>query len=182
MLARDFRDDLKAHGLVSWKFIYRFSERPVYFQLLLRRTEALRRKAGASVFLKLAYVQSRFRLERLGERLGYSIPPGVFGPGLRIAHAGTIVVNPRVVVGPWCTVHQGVTLGSSGGLVPTVGSNVWIGPGAQIFGDIRIGDGAVIGANAVVNRDVPSGAFMAGVPARVVGQAADLGNAPVPLE
>ncbi|WP_160147635.1 serine O-acetyltransferase [Arthrobacter sp. TS-15] len=127
-------------------------------------------------------MQSRFRLERLGERLGYSIPPGVFGPGLRIAHPGTIVVNPQVVVGSGCTVHQGVTLGSSGGLVPKVGSNVWIGPGAQIFGGIRIGDGAVIGANAVVNRDVPRGAFMAGVPARVVGQAVDLGNAPIALQ
>jgi serine O-acetyltransferase len=51
---------------------------------------------------------------------------------------------------------------------PTIGAGVYIGPGAKVFGKIVVGDQASIGANAVVNRDVPAGALVGGVPARII--------------
>jgi len=97
-----------------------------------------------------------WKLIRLGYKLGLSIPPNVFGPGLRINHHGLIVVNPDAKVGAFCDIHQGVNIGTNfdEGSVPEIGSNVWIGPGAKIFGKIKIADGIVIGANSVVNKSL----------------------------
>ena len=52
--------------------------------------------------------------------------------------------------------------------VPMIGNNVYIGPGAKLFGPITIGDNVTIGANAVVNRDIPSNCVVAGVPAKII--------------
>ena len=101
-------------------------------------------------------------------RLGLSIPLGVFGPGLSIAHYGTIVVNKNACVGVNCRIHPGVCIGVAHGRAPTIGDNVYIGPGAKIFGGVTVGDNAAIGANAVVNKDVPPGVTVAGNPARIV--------------
>ena len=83
----------------------------------------------------------------LGVKLGFDIPANVFG-GLRINHYGLIVVNPNAKIGEWCDVHQGVNIGQNieEGSVPTIGNNVWIGPGAKIFGKIKIGDNMQISA------------------------------------
>lgn len=90
------------------------------------------------------------------------------GPGLVIAHGYGTVINAERI-GPNLWVHQGVTIGwdyTRGR--PTIGENVFIGTGAAVLGPVTVGDGAVIGANAVVTRDVPPGATMVGVPARQV--------------
>ena len=52
--------------------------------------------------------------------------------------------------------------------VPTIGSRVYIGPGAKIIGNIQIGNNVAIGANAVVTKDVPDNAVVAGIPARII--------------
>lgn len=65
-----------------------------------------------------------------------------------------------------------VNIGLKNGKAPTIGNNVYIGPGAKLFGGIRIGDNVVIGANAVVNCDFPSNVSVAGVPARIIGESA----------
>lgn len=101
-------------------------------------------------------------------RLGLSIPLGVFGPGLSIAHYGAIVVNKNASVGANCRIHPGVCIGTAGGRSPTIGDNVYLGPGAKVFGGITIGDNVAVGANAVVNKDVPPGVTVAGNPAKVV--------------
>lgn len=106
---------------------------------------------------------------RQGRRLGISIYPGAFGPGLSIAHIGSIVVNGNARIGENCRIHAGVNIGTGGGEsdVPTIGNNCYIAPGAKIFGRITIGDNVAIGANAVVNRDFPQGnCTLVGVPAR----------------
>lgn len=113
----------------------------------------------------------RYRLRHLGLRLGYTIPLNVFGAGLSLPHIGTIVVNGNSVVGENCRLHVGVNIGASGGdkRSPIIGRNVYIGPGAIIFGNISIADNVTIGANATVNKSVErQNVVLAGSPASVV--------------
>lgn len=115
--------------------------------------------------------------KRLSIRLGFSIPPNVFGPGLCIVHYGTIVVSPHARVGRNCRIHAGVNIGGKAGfysisdascLSPSIGSNCYIGPGAKIFGPVVLGSGCVVGANAVVNKSFNSHSTLVGVPAKEV--------------
>ena len=76
-----------------------------------------------------------YRFHALSIKCGFSIPPNVFGPGLAIVHRGTIIVHSRSVIGANCRLHACVNIGASGGdrwAVPTIGDNVYIGPGAKI--------------------------------------------------
>jgi len=63
-----------------------------------------------------------------------------------------------------------VNIGVFNGKCPTIGNNVYIGPGVKIFGGIAIGDNVTIGANAVVNKDIPSNVTVAGVPAKIISE------------
>jgi len=97
------------------------------------------------------------------------------GPGLYVAHWGGIIVSRRATLGARCDLSPGVTIGEAVGRegrfgAPTLGDRVFLGPGAKLCGPIRVGNDAAIGANAVVNRDVPEGVTAAGVPARVVSE------------
>lgn len=89
------------------------------------------------------------------------------GGGLRLPHPNGVVIHPDARIGPNCLIFQQVTLGTvdSGG-TPVVGGHVDIGAGAKLLGPVVIGDDAVIGANAVVVRDVPPDHVATGIPAR----------------
>lgn len=108
----------------------------------------------------------------MGIRLGFTIPVNTFGYGLRLNHAGTIVVNPKARIGKWCDIHVCVNIGEDFDKgAPCLGDNCWIGPGAKLFGGIVIGDGVVIGAGAVVNKSFPENRItIAGVPARKINE------------
>lgn len=112
-----------------------------------------------------------------GLKLGWDIPINTFGPGLKINHYGLIVVNANARIGAFCDIHQGVNIGQHGLSqedVPTIGNNVWIGPGAKIFGKIRIADRCAIGANAVVNKSFEEqNITIAGIPAKKIN---NIGN------
>jgi serine O-acetyltransferase len=100
------------------------------------------------------------------------IPAGTkIGGGLLMPHPNGIVVHPDTVIGPNCLLMQQVTLGVSGrgDGAPILGGHVDISAGARILGGITIGDHALVGANAVVTKDVEPYAIMAGVPARKIG-------------
>lgn len=104
---------------------------------------------------------------------GLSLPVGLhIGAGIFISHVGTIIINNQCKVGdninlaPDTVIGYGIKKGVEG--YPTIGNRVFIGPGAKIFGPITIGDDVAIGANAVVNSDVPDKAVVVGVPARIV--------------
>lgn len=105
-------------------------------------------------------------------RLGFTIPPHVFGPGLSIAHRGTIVVNSCARVGANCRLHACTNIGSWSGTAraaPVIGDNVYIGPGAVLYGPIAIADNVAIGANSVVNTSFTEpNITIAGAPARKV--------------
>lgn len=88
-----------------------------------------------------------------------------------IEHQGGIVIHGCVSIGDDCVIRQNCTIGvrrtDRQGEVPRIGARVDIGAGAAILGAVTIGDGAAIGANAVVLCDVPAGALAIGVPATV---------------
>ena len=90
------------------------------------------------------------------------------GGGLLIPHPNGIVIHPEAQIGPNCLVFQQVTIGAAHGGVPRIGGHVDIGAGAKVLGPITVGPHARIGANAVVVDDVPPGATVVGIPAKVV--------------
>ncbi len=92
------------------------------------------------------------------------------GRRLIIEHFGGIIISGDAVIGDDVIIRNGVTIGlKNTGIrgAPTIGNRVDIGAGAKLLGPITIGDDAVIGANAVVVKDVPAGAIAVGVPARI---------------
>jgi serine O-acetyltransferase len=91
-----------------------------------------------------------------------------FGPGLVLIHSTGIVINGLVRGGENFHLEHLVTIGAERRQAPVLGSDVFVGAGAKIIGPIRIGDGARVGANAVVVDDVPSHATVVGIPAKVV--------------
>jgi serine O-acetyltransferase len=119
-----------------------------------------------------------FRLDRLGLVLGFDMPLNVFGPGLRIVHYGTIIVNSNARIGANCELHNLVHIaqnlhnaqkGAESDQAPTIGDNVFIGPGARVLGGITIADGIVIGANSVVTKSFREpNITIAGAPARKI--------------
>lgn len=119
------------------------------------------------------YFFSRKYLHYLMHKYGITLDVGTsVGPGLYIGHFGCIVVNGSAIIGKNFNISQGVTIGQSNrGMrqgVPVIGDNVYIGPGAKIFGSIKIGNNVAIGANAVVTKDVPDDGVAVGIPAKVI--------------
>ncbi|MGB3213529.1 MAG: serine O-acetyltransferase [Alphaproteobacteria bacterium] len=103
-------------------------------------------------------------------------PEATIGKNLFIDHGTGVVIGQTAIIGDNVTIYHGVTLGGVGrsGTVtgkrhPTLESGAIIGAGAQLLGDITIGEGAKIGANSVVTTDIPAHATAIGIPARVVG-------------
>ena len=93
------------------------------------------------------------------------------GPNTSVNNWGMgIVIHRRVVIGKNCEIAQHVTIGGRSGYeaVPVIGNDVFIGVGAKILGPIKVGDGAIIGASAVVLHDVPPHSMVAGIPARII--------------
>ncbi|MDV5106290.1 serine O-acetyltransferase EpsC [Clostridium perfringens] len=129
------------------------------------------------IFYRIAhglYKIKLFFLARLISQLGrfftgIEIHPGAkIGKGLFIDHGMGVVIGETAEIGDNVTIYHGVTLGGTGKdkgkRHPTIGNNVIIGCGAKILGPISIGDGAKIGANSVVLKNVPKGKTVVGIP------------------
>jgi serine O-acetyltransferase len=104
---------------------------------------------------------------------GIDIHPGAtIGQGFFIDHGTGVVIGGTAIVGNGVTIYQGVTLGGTSlqrtKRHPTLGRNFTVGSGAAVIGAIHIGDGAKIGANSVVVKDIPPNATVVGIPGRVV--------------
>lgn len=139
------------------------------FLIALRKHEYYRNCKDKN--LLAIYWHVKFKL--LSEKLGFSIPINVCGPGLALMHYGNIIISDHAKIGCNCKIHVGVNIGTSAGKqgYPQIGNNVYIGPGAKIIGGVRIADNSVIGANAcVVKNCEPSGNTWGGVPARLISQ------------
>ena len=101
-------------------------------------------------------------------------PSATIGTGFFIDHGMGVVIGETAEIGDYVTLFQGVTLGGTGKergkRHPTLGSNIVIGTGAKVLGNITIGDNSYIGANAVVIKDVPPNSTVVGVPGRITKQ------------
>ena len=113
---------------------------------------------------------------RISEVFGVDIHPGaVIGKGLLIDHAHSIVIGETTVIGNNVAMLHSVTLGGTGkddgDRHPKVGNGVLLGAGAKVLGNIRIGDCSRVAAGSVVLKDVPPCKTVAGIPAKIVGDA-----------
>jgi serine O-acetyltransferase len=104
---------------------------------------------------------------------GIEIHPGAqIGRRFFIDHGMGVVIGETAVIGDDCTLYHGVTLGGTrwnkGKRHPTLGNGVVIGAGAKVLGPIIVGDGARIGSNSVVLKNVPPGATVVGIPGHLV--------------
>lgn len=140
------------------------------FEILLRKVEYdLNCRRG--LVGKLIRKWHKMRFHRQSVRLGFTIPPNVFGPGLSIPHYGTIVVHGNVCAGKNCRLQEGVTIGATNGSheAAVIGDNCYFGSGAKVIGAVRIADDVAVGANAVVTKDIAEpGTTWAGNPARKI--------------
>jgi len=104
---------------------------------------------------------------------GIEIHPGVkIGRRFFIDHGMGVVIGETAEIGDDCTLYHGVTLGGTtwnkGKRHPTLANNVVVGAGAKVLGPITLAEGARVGSNAVVVKDVPAGATVVGIPGRIV--------------
>ncbi len=160
------RTQLRRTSRVSWyDEVWRF-------QRLLRRTEYhFNTRRGPWSWLLHKYWS--YRLHQQSVRCGFEIPLNTCGPGLSIAHRGTIIIHPAARIGANCRLHVDVVIGTRPGPppepAPMIGDNCYIGPGAKIYGDVALGPEMVVGANSVVGRSFPEGrCTIAGSPAEKV--------------
>ena len=109
---------------------------------------------------------------------GIEIHPAVIlGRRVFIDHGMGVVIGETAEIGDDCTIYQGVTLGGTSlyrgtKRHPTLGKNVVVSAGAKVLGGFTVGEGAKIGSNAVVLKEVPPGATVVGVPGRIVEESA----------
>lgn len=146
------------------------------FLILLRKVEYYEKKK--SLIMTVYFNILKYKFNSLSIKLNFFIMPNVFGYGLAIAHSGPIIVNDLAKIGKNCRISVGVNIGvnesvnSKGGIdgdIPKLGDNIYIGPGAKIFGKIIIANNIAIGANAVVTKSfLEENITIAGVPAKKI--------------
>lgn len=108
---------------------------------------------------------NKMRYQRLGIKLGFTIPVNVFGYGLVIPHYGTIVVGAGNTIGNYAVLHTStcITAGRK-----SIGDAMYLSTGAKVLNDISLGDGVSISANSVVNKSVQeSNVLLVGCPASI---------------
>jgi serine O-acetyltransferase len=110
---------------------------------------------------------------------GIELHPGAtIGRRVFIDHGMGVVIGETADVGDDCTIYQGVTLGGTSlnrgaKRHPTLGVGVVVGAGAKVLGAFTVGDGARVGSNSVVVKEVPAGATAVGIPARIITEDVD---------
>lgn len=165
--------DLKQTGILEKKWYNRFTDRRFKFYKALRFTEYYT-NCKNKWYHKIPKKLINMRYLRLCDKYQWTIPINVFDKGLAIVHVGTIVVSGDAKIGKNCRIHVCTNIGrapsKSGVGAPKIGDNVYIGPGAKLFGDITIANNCVIGANSVVNESFEESCTLAGVPAKKISK------------
>lgn len=147
-------------GLMAYfRYVWWYPTPGIIFSFAFRLCQHYRRRN------RLLFYVFYWWLRRVKYKYGIDISyRTTIGPGLYIGHFGGIVVHGDTVIGANCNLSQGMTIGvlNRGRIgIPVIGDRVFIGPGAVILGGISIGNDVLIGANAVVNFDVPDNSVVA---------------------
>lgn len=175
-----YRQQGKADLLTLLRMLLVYWESPGYkYSFLLRLCSYLQTAQPRAIMWPL-FVVFRVLLKHYEYKFHIRVPPRTkIGCGLYIGHFGDIGVNGDAIIGENCNISQGVSIGqASRGPrkgAPTIGDNVFIGPGAKIIGRVQVGNNVAIGANCVVTRDVPNNAVVVGVPGKVISYAGSEG-------
>lgn len=114
----------------------------------------------------------KIRLRNKQRKTKIQIPIATkIGKGFYIGHLGTIIINPKVVIGNNVNIATGVTIGQTNRGdkkgTPIIGNRVWIGTNSVIVGKITIGDNVLIAPNSYVNFDVPNDSIVIGNPGKI---------------
>jgi serine O-acetyltransferase len=159
-LGQIISSDYKRCGIITisiWVLFKTFIFMPnpgLKFMTIFRLTQHFRRRNRPLFYFFFLW------LRRLKFKYGFDISYRTqIGEGFYIGHFGNIVIHGDTIIGNNCNISQGITFGvSNAGKkigVPKIGNNVFVGPGACVFGNITIGNHVTIGANAVVTEDIP---------------------------
>lgn len=171
----DFRRDVAryvvSNGGAAWKQI--FLEQGLWALLQYRIEAAVyRSNLWAPIKIPLRGLLTLWH-KAIEIVTGISLPcTARIGPGLLLPHCGMRVVNAAAIIGTDCCLCHGTTIGISGRGnrrgVPIIGDRVYLGVNAVVIGKISVGNDVLIGANSLVNRDVPPHCTVLGVPAHVI--------------
>lgn len=165
------RDDLDGQESFSFKLLIHSYLFNASFRLLLNY------RIGKYLYLSdwkiCRIISQRYKMVQMKRRNCYISFKADIGKGVRFAHPLGIVIGDGVIIGANVKIWQQVTFGSHGRKgedpgYPVIEDNVRIYAGAKLFGKIRIGKDAIIGANAVVLHDVPENCTAVGIPARLI--------------
>lgn len=161
------KSDMKTYNLSLYRLLKGYITGHCFFLVRMYRRGNWLYRHGIKLFPELI---KRRMLTKYACELS---PYATIGEGLRIHHSVGIVVGHEVVIGNNCEIFQNVTIGSNrkekdGRTMPIIGDNVFIGSGAVVVGAIRIGNNVKIGANSYVDRDIPDGAVVVGIPAKIL--------------
>ncbi|WP_294597233.1 serine acetyltransferase [uncultured Rikenella sp.] len=131
-----------------------------------RKAQHWQTRSQRNGLYKPLFVFFELLMRHYGYKYGIDIPSSTsIAPGFYIGHFSGIVISPRTIIAKNVNISQCVTIGSTNMDFATIEEGVYLGPGSKIVGGVHIGAYAVIGANAVVVKDVPAGITVAGVPA-----------------
>ncbi len=163
----NLKEDIKVYKIVHGKGISKYFYYPDFRVLIIFRLSQLfyRKK----IFRPIAYILTNLNDFFHGVWIG---PRVKIGKGLNLAHPRGLIVNPSTIIGDYCNILQQVTIGGSNIIIEDY---VEILAGAKIISNMRkgngltIGRGAVVAAGAVVLKDIPEFAVVAGVPAKIIG-------------
>ena len=164
-LSAQIKEDWIAHGR-DWT-------KPGFRAVAVHRFGNWRMRIASKLVRAPFSLLYRMMFRRVRNCYGIELPySAIVGRRVVIEHQGAIVIHGNSVIGDESIIRQGVTLGNKSLDrpldAPKLGRRVNVGAGAKIVGAVTIGDGASIGANAVVLIDVPENAIAVGIPARVI--------------
>lgn len=139
--------------LITWR----------YLKCLRKLEYVINCKRG--VFAKLRRNLLKLKLYNLSVKSGLTIPPNTFGKGLYIPHHGAIIVNSTARFGDNCVVQSGVNVSND-----VVGGNhLYLGTGSKLMIGVKIADHCIVGANAVVTKDIAEeNVVVGGIPAKII--------------
>jgi len=167
-------EDLKRYGLppklgifAFLKHVFFYVTPGVKFSIVFRYCQYYRTNNKLMFYLFFLW------LRRVKYKYGFDISYRTkIGKGLYIGHFGGVVIHGNAIIGDYCNISQGITIGvlnrGKNIGVPSIGNRVFIGPNAVILGNIAVGNDVLIGANALVNFNVPDNAVVAPEKSKII--------------